>query len=194
MLAPISATIRIQFLRTFQWVSVCQIPLLTFLRYPPAPFQPIATHRFVQSIGSLFLSDSSNGAKRLGGEVGGESEKTPFSSFSIWLLFLHIAFPPPPPTLQWLSPRTSMLSERLEQANHKESESEKPFLIRFRLREVPHFSSGIVERAKRDHAWKSTHARKGDTPRVAYSRVGWFSRALAFHSLYYPWGKMGDYS
>ena len=23
------------------------------------------------------------------------------------------------------------------------------------------------------------------------SRVGWFSRALAFHSLYYPWGKMG---
>ena len=25
-------------------------------------------------------------------------------------------------------------------------------LCRFRLREVPHFSSGIVERAKRDHA------------------------------------------
>ena len=23
------------------------------------------------------------------------------------------------------------------------------------------------------------------------SRVGWFSRALAFRSLYYPWGKMG---
>lgn len=62
--------------------------------YPPAPFQPIATHRFVQWIDSLFLSDSGNGAKRLGGEVGGDSEKTPFSSFSIWLLFLHIAFPP----------------------------------------------------------------------------------------------------
>ena len=30
--------------------------------------------------------------------------------------------------------------------------------------------------------------------RVAFSRVGWFSRALAFRSLYYPWGKMGDYS
>ena len=31
-------------------------------------------------------------------------------------------------------------------------------------------------------------------PRVAFSRVGWFSRALAFRSLYYPWWKMGDYS
>ena len=31
-------------------------------------------------------------------------------------------------------------------------------------------------------------------PRVAFSRVGWFSRALAFQSPYYPWGKMGDYS
>ena len=30
----------------------------------------------------------------------------------------------------------------------------------FRLREVPHFSSGIVERAKRERAWKSPHARK----------------------------------
>jgi len=27
-----------------------------------------------------------------------------------------------------------------------------------RLREVPHFSSGIVERAKRERAWKSPHA------------------------------------
>ena len=34
-----------------------------------------------------------------------------------------------------------------------------------RLRVVPHFSSGIVERAKRDRAWKSPHARKGDTRR-----------------------------
>ena len=31
-------------------------------------------------------------------------------------------------------------------------------------------------------------------PCVAFSRVGWFSRALAFRSPYYPWGKMGDYS
>ena len=29
-----------------------------------------------------------------------------------------------------------------------------------RLRVVPHFSSGIVERAKRERAWKSPHARK----------------------------------
>ena len=32
------------------------------------------------------------------------------------------------------------------------------------------------------------------SPRVAFSRVGWFSRALVFRSLYYPWGKMGNYS
>ena len=31
-------------------------------------------------------------------------------------------------------------------------------------------------------------------PRVAFSRVGWFSRPFAFRSLYYPWVKMGDYS
>ena len=29
------------------------------------------------------------------------------------------------------------------------------------------------------------------SPRVAFSRVGWFSRALAFRSFYYPWGQMG---
>ena len=75
-----------------------------------------------------------------------------------------------------------------------------------RLRVVPHFSSGIVARAKRERAWTSPHAKKGDTrrgerknfflspPRVAFSRVGWFSRAFALCSLYYPWGKMGDYS
>ena len=34
-----------------------------------------------------------------------------------------------------------------------------------RLRVVPHFSSGLVERAKRERAWKSPHARKGDTRR-----------------------------
>ena len=34
-----------------------------------------------------------------------------------------------------------------------------------RLRVVPHSSPGIVERAKRERAWKSPHARKGDTRR-----------------------------
>ena len=43
---------------------------------------------------------------------------------------------------------------------------EKPSIVAEpRLRVVPHFSSGIVERAKRKHAWKSPHARKGDTRR-----------------------------
>ena len=60
-----------------------------------------------------------------------------------------------------------------------------------RLRIVPHLSSGIVERAKRERAWKSPHARKGDTRREERK---WFSRTLAFRSLYYPWEKMGDYS
>ena len=32
-----------------------------------------------------------------------------------------------------------------------------------RLREVPHFSSGILKWAKRERAWKSPHARKEDT-------------------------------
>ena len=79
------------------------------------------------------------------------------------------------------------------------------FFFKCRLRVVPHFSSGIVQRAKRERAWKSPHARKGDTRRgerkffslptaSRLSRVGWFSRALAFRSLYYPWGKMGNYS
>ena len=68
----------------------------------------------------------------------------------------------------------------------------------------PHFSPGIVERAKQERAWKSTHARisktrRGErkthfslsTPHVSFSRVGWFSRALTFRSLYYHWGEMG---
>ena len=62
-----------------------------------------------------------------------------------------------------------------------------------RLRVGPHFSSRIVEQAKRQRAWKSPHARKARRG-VAFSRVGWFSRALAFRLLYYPWGQMGDYS
>ena len=56
-----------------------------------------------------------------------------------------------------------------------------------RLRVVPHFSSGIVKRAKRERAWKSPHARKGDTrrgerktTRVASSRVGWFHARSRF--------------
>ena len=35
--------------------------------------------------------------------------------------------------------------------------------LKTRLRVVPHFSSGIVERAKRERTWKSPHARKAST-------------------------------
>ena len=40
-----------------------------------------------------------------------------------------------------------------------------PSICCCRLRVFPHFSSGILERAKRERAWKSPHARKGDTRR-----------------------------
>ena len=48
----------------------------------------------------------------------------------------------------------------------------------------------------RDSRANEMRARVKITPRqrVAFSRVGWFSGALTFRSLYYPWGKMGDYS
>ena len=47
--------------------------------------------------------------------------------------------------------------------------------MQHRLRVVPHFSSGIVERAKRERAGKSPHARKGDTlsPRRVLPFLAW---------------------
>ena len=48
-----------------------------------------------------------------------------------------------------------------------------------RLRVVSHFSSGIEERTKRELAWKSLHARKGDTRRRLFSRGVIFTRARA---------------
>ena len=53
-----------------------------------------------------------------------------------------------------------------------------------RIRVVPHFSS-------RD---SRASARENHPTREKATRVGWFSRTLAFRSLYYPWGEMGDYS
>ena len=53
-----------------------------------------------------------------------------------------------------------------------------------RLRVVPHFSSGIVERAKRERSWKSAHARKGDTWSDFHARSRFALR-------YYPWEKIG---
>ena len=58
-----------------------------------------------------------------------------------------------------------------------------------RLRVVPHFSSGNEKRVRvkitpREKLFSFPTASR-------LSRVGWFSHALAFRSLYYPWGKMG---
>ena len=60
-----------------------------------------------------------------------------------------------------------------------------------RLRVVPHFSSGIVERAKRERAWNSPLARKVDTPRVAFSRVGDFNARSRFACSTIPEEKWG---
>ena len=46
---------------------------------------------------------------------------------------------------------------------------------------VPHFSSGIVERAKRERTWKSPHARKGDTR--LFTRGVIFTCARVSHAL-----------
>ena len=54
------------------------------------------------------------------------------------------------------------------------------FTLLSRLRVVPHFSSGIVERTKRERAWKSTHARKGDTWRGERKKCRLFSRGVTF--------------
>ena len=52
----------------------------------------------------------------------------------------------------------------------------------------------ITPRKNRRHAAGREIFLSLSPPRVAFSCVGWFSRALAYRSLYYPWGKMGDYS
>ena len=52
------------------------------------------------------------------------------------------------------------------------------FFSAARLRAVPHFSSGIVERAKCKSAWKSPHVRKGDTRGVIFTRASSVSHVL----------------
>ena len=58
------------------------------------------------------------------------------------------------------------------------------FFFKCRLRVVPHFSSGIVQRAKRERAWKSPLARKGDTRLIFLSprRVSPFLAWGDFHA------------
>ena len=57
------------------------------------------------------------------------------------------------------------ISTNLQVAQSENSVLNKTPFHSFRLRVVPLFSSGIVERAKRERAWKSPHVRKGDTRR-----------------------------
>ena len=57
-----------------------------------------------------------------------------------------------------------------------------------RLLVVPHFSSGIVERAKRERAWKSPHVRKGDTFTV---HIGHFHARSRFARSTIPEEKLG---
>ena len=66
---------------------------------------------------------------------------------------------------RFLCPRPPFLLCAQNQNRH----ATQAILSSFRLRVVPHFSSGIVERAKRECAWKSPHARKGDT-RLRFAR------------------------
>ena len=58
-----------------------------------------------------------------------------------------------------------------------------------RLRVVPIFPQGW--RARETRARVKINLRDKRRHAAAFSRVGWFSRALGFRSLYYPWGKMG---
>ena len=60
-----------------------------------------------------------------------------------------------------------------------------------RLRVVPHFFSGIVERAKRERTWKSPHVRKGDTGR-GDKIWGTTDKALAFE-LMHCWTQNSDW-
>ena len=48
----------------------------------------------------------------------------------------------------------------------------------------------IASERKPRHKFSSRLHFSLSPPRVAFSRVGWFSRALAFRSPYYPWGKL----
>ena len=51
------------------------------------------------------------------------------------------------------------------------------------LRVVPHFSWGIVERAKRERAWKSPHARQSDTRVSSFLTWGDFHASSRFVAL-----------
>ena len=74
------------------------------------------------------------------------------------------------PSLAWLTENQPNSSTQISSPFFLQSYDTYPSvslssfsLVEARLRVVPHFSSGIVEPAKRERAWKLPHARKGDT-------------------------------
>ena len=74
------------------------------------------------------------------------------------------------PSLAWLTENQPNSSTQISSPFFLQSYDTYPSvslssfsLVETRLRVVPHFSSGIVEPAKRERAWKLPHARKGDT-------------------------------
>ena len=64
-----------------------------------------------------------------------------------------------------------------------------------RLQVVPHLSSGIIEQAKRERAWKSPHARKARRGGEIFTRWGDFPARSRFARSTIPEDKllMGDY-
>ena len=93
-------------------------------------------------------------------------------------------------------PQTHALSDLEIKSSLWHNESKPPFCSarlttmierkadsRFEIVVVPHFSSEIVERAKCDAVEREKNFSLSP-PRVAFSRVEWFSRALAFRSPY----------
>ena len=63
--------------------------------------------------------------------------------------------------------------------------------MRSRVKITPHEKRRHKKRRERKEALFVVPHFSLSLPRVAFSHMGWFSRLLAFHSLYYPWRKMG---
>ena len=75
-----------------------------------------------------------------------------------------------------INSQAATLYSEVMPVGHEELTGRLETLRNSEIRRLQVVSLGIVERAKR------------------LSCVVWFARALAFLSLYYPWGQMGDYS
>ena len=87
------------------------------------------------------------------------------SAIPCWCRYLV----PSPKHTKKCSCRRRILSAEILASNKSAFTRWKHFLGRLRV--VPHFSSGIVERAKRERAWRSPHSRKGDTRRGERKKI-----------------------